>query len=95
MNIDNTPNLPRRLTAAELDDAILRARAHGLHRVPHIPRGCDQQGRHPAEACTDLGSDDGRQPHSTGTTVGLILIGVGVLLWVAFLVHLITTMVAP
>jgi hypothetical protein len=30
------------------------------HRVPRIPKGCDQQGRHPeaAECCTEVGADD-------------------------------------
>lgn len=51
MNMNDTPSAGP-LTAADL------ARYRALHR-PHVPLGCDQQGRHPqaAEACTDMGAD--------------------------------------
>lgn len=49
-----------RQTAAQLDDELLAMRRAGHARIPRLPAGCDQQGRHPraAEACTDLGVDD-------------------------------------
>lgn len=49
-----------RQAAAQLDAELLAARRAGHPRIPRLPAGCDQQGRHPqaAEACTELGADD-------------------------------------
>ena len=43
-----------RLDLSDLDEVYRQ------QRLNRIPRGCDQQGRHPqaAEACTELGADD-------------------------------------
>lgn len=47
-----------RLNLSDLDEAYRQ------QRLNRIPRGCDQQGRHPqaAEACTELGTDDDIDP---------------------------------
>jgi hypothetical protein len=51
-----------------------------------IPKGCDQQGRHPqaAECCTELGAedDDGNSvmPLAVATVVVVLLIAVGIAL---------------
>jgi len=62
----------------------MRERAPLQHT--RIPRGCDQQGRHPqaAECCTELGceDDDGNSvtPLAVAAVVVVLLIAVGLAL---------------
>lgn len=88
--------IDRRLTAAELDEAIRR------NRIPRIPKGCDQQGRYPqanewavvhfpAEAATEIGADQVRNdvpiwrmgPFFWGILAGWLFSAAGTLLGLA------------
>lgn len=64
-----------RQAAAQLDAELLAARRAGHPRIPRLPAGCDQQGRHPqaAEACTELGADDEDPLNAArGVVVGIV-----------------------
>jgi len=63
-----------------------------MNKRPYVPKGCDQQGRHPqaAEAATELGTDD--CPNDWGVTrvvltdiaIACAIVGVmALVLWLA------------
>ena len=57
-------------------------------KKPYIPKGCDQQGRHPeaAEAVTDLGVDEPPQPDMLKVVLGDLIIAVALVAVVAVVV---------
>ena len=55
---------------------------------PYIPKGCDQQGRHPeaAEAATDLGVEEPPPPDMLKVVMGDLVIAAALLAVVAVVV---------
>lgn len=62
-NLNSPATEPGPLTSDDLDwwrrADMLGVDIDRIHKRPYIPAGCDQQGRiEPAEACTDVGTDE-------------------------------------